>query len=278
MSDIIPTFNRLTTTFTLSRSQLTGKPFLPTGVLPYFYQDTENKPDEIPDSQKIQTDAEYEEQYGLKQRLDKLLVKVKSIHGQTFTTEKICCKPDGKVKFTFDKAYSGNFLYPKDTFQGPGLKTLTGMYVKITIQPEKTCCKHIKIIQIKRGYTIGARLFNWQIDAGDTSPYAADYNFAREGINGKPAQVFDIPGRDKGQKNKRVEYMTIVLCAEKGKKDKPLAYVHWGFDLNEKAEIIPRKPVARCGTPDGLETAVNNWNRGVGMIEGRTAANIDFSN
>ena len=269
MSKIIHTLNYLKTLLTPCRFPAFGILLLPALLLAHGCQDAKNTPAETPIQQKIMTDEEYEKKFKLTEFLDRQLTKVETIHGQAFTTEKDCCKPKGKVKFTFDKGYSGEFPYLD--------KRVIGMYVKITMQPDENCCKHIKIIQIKRSYTIGDKPRNWQIDAPGDSPYAADYDFAREGINGKPAQVFDIPGRDKGTKKRRVEYMTIVLCAEEGKKDKPLAYVHWGFDLNDKSEVKPMTPEAQCGTPDGLETAVKNWNRAVGVLKGRTAANIDFS-
>jgi len=237
-------------------------------------QDSKTKPDkkETPITQHKLTDEEFEKKFGLKELLDKELKKIEEIYGNSYASQTDCCKPEGKVNFKFEKAYSGKFPYDA--------KTVRGMYVKLSIQPDKNCCKNIKIIQIKRSYTTGKKkpktLPKWKVDGPGNSPYATDYNFASEGKNGKAATVLDIPGRNLDRKNLRVEYMTVVLCTDAGKKDKPLAYVHWGFDISENSEIKPITPEAHCSTPKGMKSAVTTWNNGAKVVKDRIKANIDF--
>jgi len=236
-------------------------------------QDSKTKPDkkETPIVQDKLTDEEYEKEYGLSELLDKELIKIEDIHGQSYITETDCCEPEGKVSFTFNKAYNGKF---------PDVdRKVKGMYVKLNIQADENCCKNIKIMQIKRSFRIKRKPKvprKWKIDAPGNSPYATDYEFATEGKNGQPAIVFDKPGQVLKRKNIHVEYMTIILCVEPGKKDKPLAYVHWGFDIHDTLEVKPFKPKAQCGAPDGMEAAVATWNKAAKVKKGRLEANIDF--
>ena len=198
------------------------------------------------------TEAEFEKVYDLKRRLGNSLKKVPGLHGKSFLPEKDCCKPKGKVKFTFEKGYQGLFKYEGFSRRG--------MYVKIKAQPDKNCCQNTKVIQIKRGYTPGKPLPKWKIDGPGDSPYATDYEFATEGKGGKPATVFDIPGRQTTTKNRKVEYITIILCVTPGKPDTPLAYVHWGFELDGTPKLTPKSPVVGCGAPKGLKEAIAGWN------------------
>lgn len=222
------------------------------------------------------TAAEYEKQNFLDSAIDKTrtLEKIETIHGQDFVTATDCCKPKGKVTFTFAKGYSGEFLYRN---KSGGLKTIKGMYVNIKMQQDKNCCKNTRIVQIKRSYDIGNKPNQWKFDSpyeGD-SAYADDYDLAIGGKAGKAATVFDSPGRNKSAKNLRVEYITILLCSEPGKADVPLAYVSWGFDIDKTGKVKPRTPKATCGTPDGLKNVVRVWNKGAEILKTRKKVNIE---
>lgn len=241
-------------------------------VPPVKIDDTEKEipGKEEPSTKKKLTDKEFEDEYGLSELLDNTLVKVEGIHGKSFSTADDCCKPKGKVGFTFTKGYSGKFKIRGEA----GIKTVKGMYVKIVAQPDENCCKHIKIMQIKREHPLGnPGIKKWQIDSHGDSPYATDYDFAQEGTNGGSASLLDTPGRGLPKKNSHVEYMTIILCVEDGKHI-PLAYIHWGFDVDATGAVKPFTPKAHCGAPKSLKGAVTSWNRAVGALPGRLPANV----
>jgi len=95
------------------------------------------------------SDADYESTLGVKAAIDaKKMLPVEGINGKTFTATGCAGKKDGKVAFTFDRAFVGDYEY------AAAGKTVRGVHVIISAALSG-CGEHtdVKLIQILRNFT-----------------------------------------------------------------------------------------------------------------------------
>lgn len=243
------------------------------------------------------TDAQYEASLGVKASIDsKKMVPVEGVNGKTFTATGCAGKPDGKVAFTFDRAFVGTYEYGS-------AGTVRGAHVVISAALSG-CGEHtsVKLIQVLRNFTkkdgkmVTADPKNdvrrkrsgwdndkapsrgWRVDqlVDQTSPFYADDAsgsdmFGNHGSSTKAAKLRDTPGDWAADRNVGKEFRTCAVSYAGGK-GTVLACVEWGYYIDDagKATFYPATPVAHAGALTEVTDAAARWD----AIDGNTKANV----
>ncbi|MBZ0236391.1 MAG: hypothetical protein K8M05_28950 [Deltaproteobacteria bacterium] len=240
------------------------------------------------------TDAEYEESMGIKKSIaDKKMLPVEGVHGASFTATGCAGKKDGKVTFTFDRAYVGDYEY------AAAGKTVRGVHVSISAAL-KDCGEHkdVKFVQVLRNFTKKdgkvvtadpgyakrrersgwsddkAPSRGWRVDGldSDTSPFYVSGDFyGNHGSDAKALKLRDTPGNWSTDRNVGKEFRTCAVSYAGGK-GTVLACIDWGYYIDDAgaATFYPAKPVATAGAVKELTDAATRWD---GM-EGNDKANL----
>lgn len=243
------------------------------------------------------SDADYESLLGVKDAIDaKKMLPIEGINGKTFTATGCAGKKDGKVSFTFDRAYVGDYEYPAAG------KTVRGVHVIISAALSG-CGEHteVKLVQILRNFTKKdgkivnadpkndvrrkrsgwgddkAKSQGWRVDAltDKSSPFYADNStggfHGNHGSSTKAAKLRDTPGDWATDKNVGKEFRTCAVSYAGGK-GTVLACVQWGYYIDDtgKATFYPATPVTFTGSVTELGDAAARWDG----IEGNTKANL----
>jgi hypothetical protein len=259
------------------------------------YQYALGNPLEWRDPLGLLTDAAYESRYGLTPAIARggSMSPVGSVMGSTFVARGCTNGRTAEgcdVRFTFDKAYVGSYVYSQTN------KATYGAYVKISVSldPQKCCdCEQLRLIQIVR-FTrmVGTELETvapdtairrkragwdsndapsrgWMIDKPDVGnsafldlPSSNPNTNSVTGENGGPAILRDAPGvsgvgaaTDTGR-----DFYTCAICVNGRNPGRVLACVHWGFYvLGQTVSFVPATPEASCQVPPEFEHALNRW-------------------
>jgi hypothetical protein len=240
------------------------------------------------------TDAEYEKSMGVEAAIkSKKMLPVAGIDGQSFVATGVAGKKDGKVTFTFDRAFIGDYKHPAIA------KEIRGVHVSISAALSGLGeHKEVKLIQIlrnikkvdgkivtgepdtaKRKARSGwdddkAKSKGWRVDGldSDTSPfYVSDEVYGNHGSDKKAAKLRDTPGDWTTDTNMGKEFRTCAVSYKDGK-GTVLACVDWGYFIDDKgvASFYPAKPTAITGAVQELLDAATRWD---GMA-GNTKANL----
>jgi len=239
-------------------------------------------------------DADYEKTMGIKAAIDKkTMLPVVGVNGQSFTATGCAGKKDGKVTFTFDRAFVGDYDYPAAG------KPVRGVHVSISVALSG-CGEHkeVKLIQVLRNFTKKegkvvtadpgyakrrersgwnddkAKSKGWRIDGldSDTTPfYVTDDLYGDHGSDKAPAKLRDSPGDWTTDKNVGKEFRTCAVSYAGGN-GTVLACVDWGYYIDDAgaATFYPAKPTAYVGAVQELTDAAERWD---GMA-GNTKANL----
>lgn len=240
------------------------------------------------------TDADYESALGVKAAIDaKKMVPVQGVHGKTFTAVGCGGKKDGKVSFTFDRAFIGDYAYPAAG------RDVRGAHVSIAVALDG-CGDHseIKLVQVLRQITKKdgkmvdrepdsakrkeragwsdpkAPSRGWQVDEVETgkSPfYVSDPLYGNDGSSTKAAKLRDTPGEWTTDKNVGAEFRTCAVSYAGGK-GTVLACVDWGYYLDDtgKVSFYPAIPTAYPSAVPQVLDATKRWD----AIAGTTKANV----
>lgn len=240
------------------------------------------------------TDADYEKDMGVKDAIDKkTMLPVEGVNGKTFTATGCAGKPDGKVAFTFDRAFIGDYEY------AAAGKTVRGVHVSISAALSG-CGEHtdVKLIQILRNITkkdgkivtadptyakrrersgwndAGAKSKGWRVDGldSDTTPlYVTDELYGNHGSSAKAAKLRDTPGGWSTDRNVGKEFRTCAVSYAGGK-GTVLACVDWGYYVDDAgaATFYPATPTAHTGAVQELTDATDRWDN----MAGNTKANL----
>jgi len=243
-------------------------------------------------------DADYESALGIKAAIDaKKMLPIEGINGKTFTATGCAGKKDGKVAFTFDRAFVGDYEY------AAAGKTVRGVHVIISAALSG-CGEHteVKLIQILRNFTkkdgkvVGADPKNdvrrkrsgwgddkaksqgWRVDGltDKNTPFYVDNSttsdiYGNHGSSTKAAKLRDTPGDWATDRNVGKQFRTCAVSYAGGK-GTVLACVEWGYYIDDtgKATFYPATPVTHTGSVTELDDAAARWDG----IEGNTKANL----
>jgi hypothetical protein len=242
-------------------------------------------------------DAQYETTMGVKAAIDaKKMVPVEGVNGQTFTATGCAGKQDGKVAFTFDRAFVGEYEYGS-------AGTVRGAHVVISVALSG-CGEHkeVKLVQVLRNITKQdgkmvaadpkndvrrkrsgwdddkAKSRGWRVDhlVDQNTPFYTDDRsgtdlFGNHGSSAKPAKLRDTPGDWVAERNVGKEFRTCAVSYADGK-GTVLACVEWGYYSDDagKATFYPAKPVPHAGSLTEVNDAAERWDG----IEGNIKANL----
>jgi hypothetical protein len=240
------------------------------------------------------SDADYEASAGIKGAIEKkTMLPVAGVNGQSFTATGCAGKPDGKVTFTFDRAFVGDYDYPAAG------KAVRGVHVSISAALSG-CGEHkeVKMVQVLRYFTKKdgkivtappttpkrkeraawsddkAKSKGWMVDGldTDTTPFyvSADI-YGNDGTDKDPAKLRDSPGSWTTDKNIGKEFRTCAVSYAGGS-GTVLACVDWGYYIDDAgaATFYPAKPTAYAGAVQELTDAAARWD----AQAGNTKANL----
>ena len=240
------------------------------------------------------SDADYESALGVKAAIDgKKMLPVEGVNGKSFTATGCAGKKDGKVTFTFDRAFVGDYEY------AAAGKTVRGVHVIISAALSG-CGEHteVKLIQILRNFTkkdgkvVTADPKNdvrrkrsgwgddkapsrgWRVDmlTDKTSPFYADSGLhGNNGSSTAASKLRDTPGDWATDRNVGKEFRTCAVSYAGGK-GTVLACVEWGYYIDDagKATFYPATPVTFTGAVTELTDAATRWDG----IAGNSPANL----
>ncbi len=240
------------------------------------------------------TDADYEKTMGIDKAIaDKKMSPVAGVNGQSLTATGCAGKKDGKVTFTFDRAYIGDYDYPAAG------KPVRGVHVSISVALAN-CGEHkdVKLVQVLRYFTKKdgkvttadpkyakrreragwnddkAKSKGWFVDGldTDTTPfYVSDELYGNHGTDKKAAKLRDSPGSWTTDTNIGKEFRTCAVSYADGK-GTVLACVDWGYYIDDKgaATFYPATPTAYVGATQEVGDAADRWDG----ISGNTKANL----
>ncbi|HEX7836473.1 MAG TPA: hypothetical protein VF469_03370 [Kofleriaceae bacterium] len=240
------------------------------------------------------SDEDYEKTMGIKAAIDKkTMLPVDGINGQSFTATGCAGKKDGKVTFTFDRAFIGDYDYPAAG------KAVRGVHVSISAALSG-CGEHkeVKMVQVYRYFTKKdgktataepttakrkeragwnddkAKSKGWQVDGldTDTTPfYVSSDIYGNDGTDKAAARLRDSPGSWATDKNIGKEFRTCAVSYAGGK-GTVLACIDWGYYIDDKgaASFYPAKPTAYAGSVQELTDAAERWDG----LAGNTKANL----
>jgi hypothetical protein len=253
----------------------------------------------------VLTAKEYEDAFGLTPdiqpggRMAKLKAYLEGDKDSAFIAQDCLGVKGCTVSFKFEKAYIGKFKYTAT--KSPADKIVQGLYINLAASLDQTKLPNkfaeIKLLQLVFRYSVfGGMKFpqagnatenersrfrdekapsrGWMIDrmTRSRSPYFDSYN-GRAGGAGKPAFEMDLPSGGVTAKAEGVDIYTLLIGLNKEKKGVPIAYLHWGFYIDDNSKIapIPAKPEAKPGYPRPpavptaiLNDAVARWNNVAG--------------
>ena len=240
------------------------------------------------------TDADYETAMGIDTAIAaKRMVPVAGVDGKTFTAVGCAGKKAGKVAFTFDRAFVGDYDY------APAGRPVRGVHVSISVKLDG-CGEHkdVKLVQILRnikkdaGKVVTAQpdtemrkkrsgiddpkapSRGWWVDETDTgrSPFYVTSDFYGEhGSSSKAARLRDSPGNWLSGRNIGREFRTCAVSYAGGK-GTVLACVDWGYyiDAAGSASFYPASPTASVGAVPEFTHAVERWEK----LPGHTKVNL----
>jgi hypothetical protein len=244
------------------------------------------------------TDADYETMMGIKTAIDGgKMVAIAGVNGQTFTATGCAGKKDGKVAFTFDRAFVGDYEY------AAAGKSVRGVHVCISAALSG-CGEHteVKLIQILRNFTkkdgkavtadptdpvrrtrsgwgdAAAPSRGWRVDGltDKTTPFYTENSttsdvYGQHGSSTKAAKLRDTPGDWSTSRNVGKEFRTCAVSYAGGK-GTVLACVEWGYYIDDAghATMYPATPVTFTGSVTELNDAATRWDG----IAGNTNANL----
>jgi len=240
------------------------------------------------------SDTDFEDALGVSEAIkNKSMLPVTGVHGQTFTAVGCAGKKDGKVSFTFDRAYIGDHVSTRLN------KSVRGVSVSIAVKLEN-CGEHkeVKLVQIlrniekKSGAMVAkepdsetrkkrsgwdddkAKSRGWRVDEVDSgkSPfYVTDDFYGDNGSSTKPSKLRDAPFDWTTDTNMGKEFRTCAVSYADGK-GTVLACIDWGYYIDDKgaATFYPTTPTAYVGAVAELTDAAARWD----AISGNTKANI----
>lgn len=240
------------------------------------------------------SDADYEAASGVKAAIDKkTMTPVVGVNGQSFTATGCAGKPDGKVTFTFDRAFIGDYDY------APAGKAVRGVHVIISAALSG-CGEHkdVKLVQVLRNITKQddkivtadpqyakrrersgwsdpkAKSRGWRVDGldSDTSPFYVSSDFyGNHGSDKSAAKLRDTPGGWSTDRNVGKEFRTCAVSYSGGK-GTVLACVDWGYyvDATGAASFYPAKPVAHTGATPEVKDSADRWD----AMAGNEKANL----
>lgn len=240
------------------------------------------------------SDADYEKSTGVKAAIDKkTMLPVAGINGQSFTATGCAGRKDGKVTFTFDRAFVGEYDY------APAGRSVRGVHVSISVALAG-CGEHkeVRLVQVLRNFTkkngkvvtadpgyakrrersgwsddkAGSR--GWRVDGTDTDTtpfYVSGAFYGNDGTDKSPAKLRDTPGDWATDKNVGKEFRTCAVSYSGGKAT-VLACIDWGYYIDEAgaATFYPTVPTAHVGAVQELTDAAERWD----AIPGNTKANL----
>lgn len=240
------------------------------------------------------TDADYEQAYGIDTAITaKRMVAVAAVDGKTFTAVGCAGKPAGKVAFTFDRAFVGDYNY------APAGKPVRGAHVSISVKVTG-CGPHtdVRLVQIMRNFKKDAGKVvstkpdgetkkkrsgsddpkaaspGWRVDETETgrSPfYVTGDLYGQHGTATKDANLRDSPGDWLTDRNVGKEFRTCAVSYAGGK-GTVLACVDWGYyiDASGSVSMYPATPTATVGAVPQLTDAVARWE----ALPGHTKVNL----
>jgi hypothetical protein len=240
------------------------------------------------------TDADYEKAMGIDAAITaKRMVPVAGVDGKTFTAVGCAGKKDGKVAFTFDRAFVGDYDYPAAG------KPVRGAHVSISVKLDG-CGEHkdVKLVQILRGIKKDAGKVvtvqpdaemrkkrsgaddpkapsrGWRVDETETgrSPiYVTSDIYGEHGSSTKAAKLRDSPGDWLTDRNIGREFRTCAVSYAGGK-GTVLACVDWGYYIDDagSASFYPASPTASVGAVPEFTDAVARWEK----LPGHTKVNL----
>ncbi len=226
------------------------------------------------------SDAQYEKTMGIDKAITaKRMVPVAGVQGKTFTAVGCAGHKNGKVSFTFDRAFVGDYDY------APAGKPVRGAHVSISVSLAD-CGKHtdVKLVQVLRNFkktggkvetvqpqaemrkrragTDDPKAANrgWRVDETETgrSPFYVTSDFyGNEGSSSKSAKLRDSPGDWTTDRNVGKEFRTCAVSYAGGK-GTVLACVDWGYyiDATGNASFFPSTPTAHVGATSEVTDAV----------------------
>lgn len=242
-------------------------------------------------------DAGYESALGVKTAIDsKKMLPVAGVNGKSFTATGCAGKKDGKVTFTFDRAFVGDYEYPA------AARTVRGVHVIISAALSG-CGEHtdVKLIQVLRNFTkkdgkvVTADPSNavrrarsgwdddkapsrgWRVDGltDKTTPFYADNSdsgiHGNHGSSSTAAKLRDTPGDWATDRNVGKEFRTCAVSYAGGK-GTVLACVEWGYYIDDTgaATFYPATPVTFTGAVTELTDAATRWDG----LSGNTPTNL----
>jgi hypothetical protein len=247
-----------------------------------------------PASPDKKSDADYESSMGIADAIKaKAMLPVAGVDGQSFTATGCAGKPEGKVTFTFDRAFVGDYAYAEAG------KKVRGVHVAISAVLSG-CGEHkeVKLVQILRNFKKDggkvvtadptydkrrqrsgwnddkAKAKRWRVDGldEDTTPfYVSDEIYRNHGSDKEAAKLRDSPGDWATSTNVGKEFRTCAVSYADGK-GTVLACIDWGYYIDDKgaASFYPAKPTAYPGAVQELTDASARWDG----IADNTKANL----
>jgi hypothetical protein len=230
------------------------------------------------------SDDDFERDLKLKQAISsKTLRPVEAVTGKTYTAVGCAGRKEGRVSFTFERAYIGDFEYRGIVERG--------VYVVISIALHD-CGDHpdVRLIQVLRDTTKtdgnvvaadpitatrrnragwdddNARSQGWRVDALENkrTPFATR-NDARgfvgnDGSSTRPARLRDAPGESAVVVSFGKEFRTCAVSYAGGF-GTVLACIEWGYYVNEAGEIsmVPSQPIAVAGELPEVKDAADRF-------------------
>jgi hypothetical protein len=261
----------------------------------FFSADDEGPTSQIPAvSSPAKDDAAYEKTMGIDTAIAANKMKpVAGVDGKTFTAVGCAGKADGKVAFTFDRAFVGDYDY------AAAGKPVRGAHVSISAKVTN-CGVHndVKLVQIWRAIKkdgdkmvttepdsamrkkrsgwddAAAPSRGWMVDETDEgrSPFFVTGDlYGKHGTATQDANLRDSPGSWTDKRNIGKEFRTCAVSYAGGK-GTVLACVDWGYytDAAGTVTMYPATPVARVGAVPEMAGAVSRWE----ALPGHTKVNL----
>jgi hypothetical protein len=228
-----------------------------------------------------EADAEYEEALGISAAIrEQRMIAVEGVHEQTFTARGI--RGEGRVHFTFERAFVGDYDYP------PAGRAVRGAHVSLSVRLAG-CGEHdeVRLVQVLRNIALRdgeivtaepnstrrqqrsgwsdphAPSRGWRVDEldhGHSPFYVTSSFYGHHGSTRRPAKLRDSPGDWLTDRNMGKEFRTCAVSYSRGRAVM-LACIDWGYSIDEQGQVsfFPRVPTAMAGAPESFVDAIERW-------------------
>jgi hypothetical protein len=234
-----------------------------------------------------EADLEYENVLGISAAIrDARMLPVEGVHEQTFTasvyTRHHELASGGRVHFTFERAFVGDYDYP------PAGRAVRGAHVSLAVKVVG-CGEHedVRLVQVLRNIALHdgeivtaepnsarrqqrsgwgdpcAPSRGWRVDEldhGHSPFYVTSSFYGHHGSSRRPAKLRDSPGDWITDRNMGKEFRTCAVSYTRGRV-MMLACIDWGYTIDEHGQVsfFPYVPTAMAGAPEPFVDAITRW-------------------